>query len=613
MHCSCSPLLYAVIPLLLLCSSCVQKVPGAGVTSVWAVDESEKVRRDDLNHWAECSTTNTVWDGTTISLLAARNEVIGFQVILEAEGLGAGSVSVRMDSLVCGAYVLKNTQTAGDLFNFVGKRIELFLESYVQVDDRSEWWLASARPLSDDLHRGWIPDALVPVEVQGRFDHGPSGMPFSINPDQNQAVWVDLYIPRDAPAGRYTGTFEVVESDTVAHALPVSLEVVDLTLSDTTHLHNHFFWGWPTVPERHGPEYGSHEYWQLFQSYAKVFHRHRLDLTDGGQKLETFRKKLAGYYTGNSYTSLSGYEGPSRGVGNQTYSIGTYDQPNDGYRSGFYPDTREAWQEAADGWENWFQSHAPVVLRFKYMEDEPPYNRWSEVRKKALWIRSSSGPGRNLDVLVTTRIGEELFGAVTLWMLGGHAGWRDSGGTTGYDIRPVASRKAAGDKVGFYNGQRPSTADPFALDNFATDARVNPWIAWKYGTDLYFIWEVAYYASSDVNIWAEPAGGSLVYTGEDRKYPGDSRGLKGPIASIRLKNLRRGIQDYEYLWLARRAGIDVSDIVDAVVPAAFNDYNGTSFTSQADQPLWASQGYRYEQAKREITKRILTLTQQKGK
>ena len=207
--------------------------------------------------------------------------------------------------------------------------------------------------------------------------------------------------------------------------------------------------------------------------------------------------------------------------------------------------------------------------------------------------------------MVTIRMGEELFGAVTLWLVTGQSGWSDSGGTTGYDLRVVPNRKAAGDRIGFYNGQRPSFGEPAVIDNFAADSRVNPWIAWKYGADLYFYWEVGYYASGEVNPWRDPIGvGSLVYTGEDRKHPADSRGLKGPIGSIRLKNLRRGVQGYEYIRLAAQLGIPTRGLVDAVVPAAFNDYNGTTFTCQRDQPLWSTRGCEYEYVRKTLAQRI---------
>jgi hypothetical protein len=568
------------------------------------VNESEKVRQTDRDHPAKAGQRDSVWDGHTIRIFGGRNETVGFQLILEAGGLGATGVNVALDSLVNGTFAIRNHPVSPDPFDFRGRRIELFMQSYVDVQTRSDWWLASARPLPDDLHTGMIPDALVPFEVRGTFANGCGSVPFSIGPLKNQGIWMDVYIPPDAIPGVYDGAIEVTEDSVRTFTIPVALRVYDFTLSDTTHLNNHFFWGWPTAAARHGVENGSPQYWALFHSYAKVFHRHRLDLIDGSRTLDEFKSHLAGYYTGERYAAAAGYDGPGVGVGQRTYSIGTYDQPGDGWRSGFSPDTPEAWQKASDAWEQWFRDHAPSVLRYKYLEDEPPYAHWPDVRKRGLWIREGKGVGRHLGTQVTTRMGPELYGAITMWTTGGQAGWRDSGGTTGYDIPVAKARRAAGEKVGFYNGQRPSYGDPIALDDFATDARVNPWIAWKYGADQYFLWETAFYAAGDRNAWKDVVAGSLIYTGEDVKFPHDSRGLAGPVASIRMKNLRRGFQDYEYLWLARLAGIDTRTIVDRVVPAAFNDYNGSTFTNQADQPIWADKGETYEVARRALARQL---------
>jgi hypothetical protein len=562
------------------------------------VDESEKVRQEDLNHWAKDDPQNRVWDGSTIRIFGARNEVVGFQIILEARGVGASGVDLRLDSLSGNGFVIRNEPKSDDLYDFRGRRIERFTESYILVEKRSDWWLAPARPLPDDLHTGWLPDALVPFEVHGSFADGSGGAPFFIAAGKNQGVWIDIAIPRETPKGFYRGVVEVLEEARVTRSIPVELRVYDFALPDTTHLRNHFHWGWPTIAKRHGAADDTPEYWKIFHSYAKVFHRHRLDLIDGARTLEQFSKRLAGYYTGASLTPRFGYDGPGAGVGNLTYSIGTYDQPTDGWRSGFWPDTPAAWQRAADAWEQWFRDNAPAVVRYKYLEDEPPYAHWGDVKRRGTWIRSGTGVGRFLGTLVTTRMGPELFGAITFWMTGGHAGWNDSGATAGYDLHVVRERQAAGDRVGFYNGQRPSYGEPVTLDNFATDARVNPWIAWKYNADEYFLWETAFYTDTDLNAWVAGVPGSIMYTGEDRKFPEESRGLRGPITSIRMKNLRRGFQDYEYLWLARQAGEDTRAIVDAVVPAAFNDYNGSTFTNQSDQPLWADKGFRYEDARR---------------
>jgi hypothetical protein len=38
-------------------------------------------------------------------------------------------------------------------------------------------------------------------------------------------------------------------------------------------------------------------------------------------------------------------------------------------------------------------------------------------------------------------------------------------------------------------------------------------------------------------------------------YPGSKFGYDGPIASIRLKAIRRGLQDFEYLQIVERKGL----------------------------------------------------------
>jgi hypothetical protein len=57
-------------------------------------------------------------------------------------------------------------------------------------------------------------------------------------------------------------------------------------------------------------------------------------------------------------------------------------------------------------------------------------------------------------------------------------------------------------------------------------------------------------------------------------YRGETMGLDEPVPSIRLKGLRRGSQDYEYLWLlshARGRSQTVDQAVNAIVQGSFDD------------------------------------------
>src|SRR5258708_37680 len=54
----------------------------ASVAHVWAVNDGEKIERDDLNNPNKNS--NSAWDGHRIKIFGARNEIIAFQLIVEA-------------------------------------------------------------------------------------------------------------------------------------------------------------------------------------------------------------------------------------------------------------------------------------------------------------------------------------------------------------------------------------------------------------------------------------------------------------------------------------------------------------------------------------------------
>jgi hypothetical protein len=57
-------------------------------------------------------------------------------------------------------------------------------------------------------------------------------------------------------------------------------------------------------------------------------------------------------------------------------------------------------------------------------------------------------------------------------------------------------------------------------------------------------------------------GGGLLF------YPGKDAGFDGPIASIRLKNIREGLEDYEYFAILEKNGEEefVKEMVNAVSP-----------------------------------------------
>jgi hypothetical protein len=118
------------------------------------------------------------------------------------------------------------------------------------------------------------------------------------------------------------------------------------------------------------------------------------------------------------------------------------------------------------------------------------------------------------------------------------------------------------------------------------------------------------------NVWANPitfdnrgqphktdhgyinGDGVLLYPGEEKVHPEEDRGIAGPIATVQLANLRRGLQEHQYLVLARQLGHVglVDDTLRAVVPRVFSDAGDTVGFAEA--------GHSYESARRALASAI---------
>src|ERR1041385_1905535 len=83
--------------LLLFCY--VMFVPSAlcSVRTILAVNDGEKVERDDLNN--PNKRANSVWDGQKVKIFGARNEIIAFQLIIEADQDGINRLGVTIPQL----------------------------------------------------------------------------------------------------------------------------------------------------------------------------------------------------------------------------------------------------------------------------------------------------------------------------------------------------------------------------------------------------------------------------------------------------------------------------------------------------------------------------------
>jgi hypothetical protein len=127
-------------------------------------------------------------------LFAARGEYEPFQVVVKAQVGGLRNVTFRI----------------GDLKGPHGQVIPranmtVYREHYVRVEHGSSVPKNMRRP---PLGPGWYADALIP-EVSGAANGRLLAFPFDLEAGRNQPIWVDVFVPRDAAAGTYTGAFEL--------------------------------------------------------------------------------------------------------------------------------------------------------------------------------------------------------------------------------------------------------------------------------------------------------------------------------------------------------------------------------------------------------------------
>src|SRR4051812_624999 len=76
----------------------------ANITGFWANNGEDKVTRDELRVARQTENLtghviNRTWDGRTINLFGAQNEVVSFNLVLEAAGDTANAVSIFFDTL----------------------------------------------------------------------------------------------------------------------------------------------------------------------------------------------------------------------------------------------------------------------------------------------------------------------------------------------------------------------------------------------------------------------------------------------------------------------------------------------------------------------------------
>jgi hypothetical protein len=497
----------------------------AQAATVWATHATQKVRPGDAPGNAQ-----------SLHVSAARNEFEAFQVVVHDSASGVQA-------------------TASD---FVGpgtipaSAVTLYREALYNATNKS----------GPDGAVGMWPDALVP-DVDTYKHEKRNAFPFDVPSGENRAIWAEVLVPADAVPGDYTGKINVTGNGlpTGGVDVPVTLTVHRFTLPSTPSLHTAFGMYWAGPCQGHFGGYancgGDPGVEAIRDLYIRSALDHRISIENAvyygpsNGDWTHFDQVYGPVLDGTASTRLAGAKLTSlRYVANRTAAL-------------------------ASSWANHFKQKGWFDRLFDYTCDEPPQTcTWSDINARSA-IMKQADP--NFRTLVTTTLAKATANGVASSINLLVPLVNEIEPKSGVNTRPGYDGFTghAGDEVWWYQscmshgcggafgsaaGSVGST-DPewggwptYAIDSTAVRSRAQEWLSFKdrVSTELYYettmhldtAWQNSYDFGGN-------GDGTLFYPGKPDIIGGTSH---IPVESIRLKLIREGIEDFEYLKMLSDLG-----------------------------------------------------------
>lgn len=649
---------------LILCAllTSIPSLSCAVLSNFWASSGGYKLPREDSYPRVNCTTCTLTrnWDGTTARTFGARNEAVSLVLYMSNPITSdLSGVNVRIADFVGPGGASIPYRPPGNATEM--RAVEVYLARYLPIKgitqlswDGSEYesrdvperfrrpcTLNARGTCSPNTGTGWndrpdhdksLPEILVP------YDATP-GAVFTVPKLSSQAIWFDVWIASSTPPGTYTSKITVSENALTVRTISVELQVYDAILPDVPFFPTILYFSNDDVNFRHyGARHpGTAAARATRDNYARVIHRHKLVATlgddlanDCGQA--NVRKPCPEYIDrlkGISYTRAAGYaNGPGIGVGDSVYSIGTYGNWSGANWSSTQTFGPNGFCTAVSSWSTYMSQNFPAVNAFLYLTDEP--SSLQDVAKWSTWIATACvTPGvRNIGSFVTAswpsvaRDAKNITDpSTTNWLGASKTAWTAA----------QAAFDTAGAATWGYNSHPSHTGSIYATEDDGIAPITIPWAAFKLGVRGWFFWQGTYW--TDINnegtlndIWtdavtfgwvtatdpvkgrtgyqASNGDGVLLYPGKDVTPGAVNYGINGPLVSWRLKMLRRGIQDADYLTLARRSDpLATEAILTRMMPNVLYEhgcYDATDCTYAYGGRSWTNEPGEWELAREKL-------------
>jgi hypothetical protein len=539
---------------------------------------------------------NHIFDGEMVALHAARGEYISFQLVI------TNNTSKTLDNIRI------------DMPPFSGNNAqfkispELFLEWAVEVKSPSTGYPAAS------LGTGWYPDALIPfsyiqddsAQVRWRWIY-PLWLPDFNNRIDNQKsmiVWIDQYIPfkeEDARPGSYSTRLSVTIGGETKE-IPIELSVWDFAIPNENRFkaglqHEGFM---KSMPEKQ--ELAVYQLLKrnrvtmldpTYEPEMKISDNRKIDI-----EWKTLDGRLKKYFSGKAFTSEYGYEyGPGYGEPIETFVLpfdvygkhGTIGWPDIGKPDvERNPENRAIYIKCINKVRSHFKTlidpaKTDLTVYLNGLDESYFPEAWSRMVYYGDMFREHYPETLfRIDGGYTEEALQIVKNSITSW----------ASHTIEYDFEAIKKYQEMGIKVWLYgpmlyeskiNSWVGSTT---FLDLPLVNDRAISWSCWKYRTFSWLSWGAG---AGWINGWYDPeswkdASKEISESEAEFTYkklngnalliyaPGVVPNVDGPCPSIRLKAMRDGVQEYEYMRLLANIDKDstrVDSLVNSIIKLPF--------------------------------------------
>jgi len=481
----------------------------------------------------------------TVGLFAGRNEFEPFQIVLRAENQKVQNVDVQASDLAgpSGASIASDN-------------ITIYLERYLN--------LKTASSVEGDADE-W-PDPLIP-KADRYAGEKRNAFPFSLTAGRNQPLWIEVFVPPSAPPGTYSGQVKITAEGLPDISVPIKLLVWNFILPSTSTLKTSFgFNGVGALKQHRGDYTNDGDLAAITFLYAKAALWHRISthggtmapppLSGNGQiDWSRYDREMGPFLDGTVFSKGQPLSG-ARATSVDLRTIGSADTPE---KKVLY------WKQ----WVKHFEDKGWMDRLFYYVRDEPTPKNYSQILELGALAHSVDPRIRNL---VTTSFAPSLEKVIDIWTplincMELKPGFPDfcehtvpreaynteiQKGKSLWWYQSCASHGCNGGGGDYFRGW-PS----YMIDVPSVANRIFPWLSWKYRIEgeLYFNMDEGFSKAADpwttLYLFGGNGDGTLFYPGQPAQIGGKT---DIPIESIRMKLIREGLEDYEYMALLSKAG-----------------------------------------------------------